>query len=105
MRGFPWWQLQSRPDWVKDDLAENDPYRPVAVGIPGKLRIVYIPMCWKPSPISSGIESDVSYEAYYFDPCTGMQVDLGRVEPSPDGQWMPPMPPEGHDWLLVMDAG
>ncbi len=102
MQRFPWWELQYRRDWVSDEAPEDDPYGAVAVGIPGKLRIVYMPMCWDPCPII-GIEADITYEAYYFDPCTGEHVDIGRVEASDEGAWTAPIPPECHDWLLVME--
>ena len=82
---------------------ENDRYGPIAVGIPRRLRIVYAPQCWS-APVIKAIEPDVTYRAYYFDPCTGSEIDLGPVSPDDDATWTPPLPPECHDWLLVMEA-
>ena len=100
---FRWWELQCRPDWVGESRPANDPYRTVAVGIPGQLRILYMPFCWDPTPVRA-IEAGVSYTATYVDPCTGEETSLGDVDPSPEGEWSPPFPPECHDWLLVMVA-
>jgi hypothetical protein len=73
------------------------------VGIPRRLRIVYVPMLWDP-PLVKSIESDVKYGAYYFDPCSGAENSLGEVVPDAAGQWRPPLPPEVHDWLLILRA-
>ena len=107
MRRFPWWELRRHPEWVGDQPAEpskeNNPYGCITVGIPRKLRIVYMPLCWTPPPVR-GIEPGVAYQAYYFDPCTGEEIDLGEVEADSEGSWTPPIPPECHDWLLVLEA-
>ena len=103
IRRFPWWELRPQPDWLDAPSKENDAYGCVAVGIPGKLRIVYMPLCWDP-PAVKHIEPDVRYDAYYFDPCTGNETDLGNVSADAEGNWTPPIPPECHDWLLVLEA-
>ena len=101
MRRFPWWKLEHRPDWISN--TETDvPYCAVAAGIPGQLRIVYMPMVWSPCPVI-GIEPDVAYTAYWFDPVTGEDFDIGAVQPAEDGSWIAPLPPECHDWLLVLE--
>ncbi len=103
MKRFPWWELKRHAEWLDESDKENDPYGLVAVGIPGQLRIAYSPMCWN-APTIKEIEPDVTYRAYYFDPVAGEQIELGQAAPDKDGTWTPPFPPEGHDWLLVMDA-
>jgi hypothetical protein len=50
------------------------------------------------------LEPDVKYEASYFNPCTGADILLGAVTPDSDGDWRAPLPPEVHDWLLVLRA-
>ena len=100
---FPWWELERHPEWVEPAWKQTDPYTCTTVGIPRRLRIVYVPMLWDP-PLVKSIESDVKYGAYYFDPCSGAENSLGEVVPDAAGQWRPPFPPEGHDWLLVLHA-
>jgi hypothetical protein len=103
MQRFPWWELRRQTDWIDESKHENDPYGPIAVGIPGKVRIVYIPMCWDP-PVIKALEPGMTYRAYFFDPCTGADTVIGEVSPDADNCWKPPIPPECHDWLLVLEA-
>lgn len=103
MRRFPWWQIERHPEWVASNRDTNDPYAIISVGISGRLRIIYVPMLWDP-PVVQGIEADRTYRAAYFDPVTGVEIALGTVEADAQGSWRPPLPPEVHDWLLVMQA-
>lgn len=100
---FPWWEIQRQPDWYDESKKENDAYGVVVAGIPRKLRIAYSPMCWNP-PTIKAIEPDVPYTAWYFDPVTGNEIALGPVKPNTEGKWTPPLPPEVHDWVIVMAA-
>jgi hypothetical protein len=105
---FRWWELESHPEWLEQNLDAygygQPAYELVSVGIPRKLRIVYkAPSCWEP-PVLLGLESEVDYRAYYFDPCTGKDVALGRATPDAEGRWEAPIPPECHDWVLVLEA-
>lgn len=103
IRRYRWWEWESHPEWVGAERGETEPYALRAVGIPGKLRVIYIPQCWDP-PIVRAFEPDKRYTACYFDPCTGDTTTIGDVTPKPDGSWTPPFPPEAHDWLLVIKA-
>ncbi len=100
-RQFPWWELEHHPEWIDESKKENDAYGPIAVGIPGKLRIVYSPHCWNP-PTVHALEPDVTYTASWFDPVTGKETSIGPVEPDGTNSWTPPFPSEVHDWLLVL---
>lgn len=102
---FEWWKLERHPEWVEPAAKpEEDPYSPSVCGIPGKLRIVYAPMLWN-APKIVGIEKGVEYKAYYFDPIKGEDIDLGKVKANENGEWTPEqLPPEVHDWLIVMEA-
>ena len=103
IRRFPWWALERHPEWAEPSWDKENVYSCTTVGIPRKLRIVYVPLLWDP-PTVKALESDVKYEASYFDPCTGADIALGAVTPDPDGGWRVPLPPEAHDWLLVLRA-
>ncbi|MBN2311596.1 MAG: DUF4038 domain-containing protein [Candidatus Hydrogenedentes bacterium] len=102
IRRFPWWRFERHPEWVGAGPADLSPYALRAAGIPGELRIVYVPLLWDP-PVIHHIEPDVAYEACYVDPCTGAEIPLGPVHTSPEGSWQPPLPPEVHDWLILME--
>jgi Protein of unknown function (DUF4038)/Domain of unknown function (DUF5060) len=57
--------------------------RPYAAGIPGKLRIVYIPgfgqVTPQPPPTIMDLEPGVRYRAFYWEPMLGIKFDLGEV--------------------------
>ena len=102
---FPWWEFEPHPEWAEPRSEDvTAPYATRCMGIPRQTRLVYAPRMWDP-PVLKDIEPDVRYEAYYFDPCTGDRHDIGRVTPDAEGSWRPPLPPEVHDWVLVLDAG
>jgi len=64
-------------------------FLPYAAGIPGEVRFIYIPYfrLVPPSPPTIlGIEPNVRYHAYYWDPSLGIKIDLGAVERPPPGQ-------------------
>jgi len=58
---------------------------------------------WGRSPRVKGIESGVSYSAFFFDPRNGREYPIGRVEGDEKGEWRVPAPPVLMDWVLVME--
>jgi hypothetical protein len=102
LRRYAWWQMEPHPEWI-EPAGRSDSWRSACAGIPGKLRIVYISHLWDP-PLIKGLESPSQYAAYYFDPVTGKEIPAGSVTPDTDGNWRPPVPPEVHDWVLVLDT-
>jgi hypothetical protein len=103
IRRFPWWKLERHPEWLEPAWQPSHPYACTTAGIPGKRRVIYVPMLWDP-PLVKRIEPGVVYDALYFDPVTGAEIPLGIVAPDAEGNWRPPLPPEVHDWLLVLHA-
>jgi hypothetical protein len=100
---YPWWRFEPHPEWVEphgtallEPHAETPPSNsdkameqwravggrgdlPYAAGIPGKVRMVYIPQHfydWNP-PTVKRLEAGADYHAFYFNPVTGRRHDLG----------------------------
>jgi len=71
---YPWAQFEVHPEWT-------DPGS-FAAGIPGQVRFVYTPnrgvYNWKGLQVR-GLEADIPYHAFYFDPVRGTCDDLGTV--------------------------
>ncbi|HOE67070.1 MAG TPA: DUF4038 domain-containing protein [Candidatus Hydrogenedentes bacterium] len=103
LAALPWRECRPMPESLDPGAQSAQVYAPVALGIPRRMRLIYAPFCWDP-PAVHGIESDVFYTARYFDPCSGSEIAVGRVEPNGDGVWTPPVPPECHDWVLALVA-
>lgn len=100
---YPWWRLQPCPDAVEPRWSTENYYLPYAAGVGGEVRIVYIPARiykWT-GPLVKELEPDVPYRAFYFDPITGTEYDLGRVAAA-DGAWQAPNVPLAQDWVLVL---
>ena len=73
-----------------------------AGGIPGKIRIIYLPHS-APATVQK-LEPDSKYKASYFDPVTGQSGDLGIIKSDTKGCWevMHPKNLE-HDCVLIIE--
>ncbi|MBI5835099.1 MAG: DUF4038 domain-containing protein [Armatimonadetes bacterium] len=71
---YPWDRFEPHPDWVEEGS--------FAAGIPGEVRLAYLPKRgvynWT-GPSLKGLERDVPYHAFYFDPVRGRRFEVGRV--------------------------
>jgi hypothetical protein len=104
---YPWWEFEPHPEWVKPSGNPERPGAPFAAGIPGEVRMIYFydPIFpWdRERPRIEIIESGAIYNAFFWDPATGKEYPLGRVEPDAHGQWEIPLPPVFQDWVLVIE--
>jgi hypothetical protein len=86
---YEWWRFERHPDWIEG--AGDGVFRPHCAGIPGTVRIVYVPVpFYGGSRLAAitGLEEDVQYQASLYDPRTGRVTDLGPVCPE-SGRWVP----------------
>ncbi len=103
LEGYPWWKFEFYPEWVEPHATtfENAPDRtwnhktaqaefekrggrwdlPYAAGIPGELRIIYIPGHYYDwiAPTIKGLEPNVPYHTYLYCPVRGKRYELGLV--------------------------
>ena len=112
---FEWWRFEPHPEWIEqDDCAfcegfYNPKVRhyfvPRAAGIPGDVRIIYFyPFLFTSWPKAVlGLEPGTTYRAFFFNPSTGEEHDLGCVAAG-DGRWPIPNVPVARDWLLVLTS-
>ncbi|WP_143044485.1 hypothetical protein [Paenibacillus sp. CF384] len=79
--------------------------RPYAAGIPGQVRVIYAPFLLAFSGVEVlGIEQDVTYRAFMFDPATGDEHDFGpTIVPDSDGKWSTGAFKIFQDWVLVLE--
>lgn len=103
LQGYPWWKLEPHPEWVEPhatifetapdktwnhQIAQQEFERqngrwdlPYAAGIPGELHIIYIPghyYDWD-APTVKGLEPNVPYHAFLYDPARAKRYELGLV--------------------------
>lgn len=101
---FPWQRFEPHPEWAPGCFA---------AGIPGEVRIIYLPRRgvydWS-GPRVTGLEPDVDWHVWYFDPVTGRTFDQGTIKASarPGDPTAKPVDfrrnvPSPQDWVLVME--
>ena len=64
---------------------------PYAAGIPGKVRIIYLPT--SAPAVVKNLEPGATYRAAYFDPVSGKRIDLPKAARGDShGSWIIPTP-------------
>jgi hypothetical protein len=114
---YEWWRLEAHPEWVEphwsphiyignqDDEPKETYLLPYAAGIPGELRVVFIPLNMWQLPKIVKLESNIPYEGFWFDPATGKEYPIGTVAPDSDGSYQ--LQRAKHidlvDWVFVLE--
>lgn len=103
LKRYEWWRFEPHQEWVDAPRTESDYEFPFAAGIPGEVRLVYIPVARPAGALVHGLERDIAYRAYYVNVLDGTETDLGRVEPDEAGNWQSPKTHIRQDWVLVLE--
>ena len=104
---YPWWEFEPRRERRWDDSKRISPF---ATGIPGKVWMIYLSSeaidgrFWGLAGKSINIERGAQFRAYFFNPMTGQETDVGQVQPDSHGRWAIPRKIENHDMILVLEA-
>jgi len=98
---FQWWRLEPHPEWMEPHWSDADYMRPYAAGIPGQLRIAFLPAPGSAVKMKQ-LERDVTWRAFFFNPATGKEHDLGTVNADANGEWQSPETPVIQDWICVL---
>jgi hypothetical protein len=101
---YEWWRFEPHPEWVEPHWSEENFHAPYAAGIPGEVRIFFLPW-FTPTVRVKGLEPGVHYRAFLFNPADGSEQDLGHVAPDTAGDWPLPLArlPIFQDWVLVLE--
>jgi len=105
---YPWWQFEVRPEWVEPHQTKENRRLPYAAGIPGRVRVVFVPAeavwsIWRGGMAIKGIEAGSQYHAFYFNPKNGKEHDLGIAKANAKGDYILPKPPIFQDWVVVLE--
>jgi hypothetical protein len=98
---YPWWRFEPHPEWVDPHWDEKNYWMPFAAGIPGELRVIFIPTLWN-LPLMKSLEPG-PWRGFFFDPRTGREIPIPEVTADASGTWQPPFPPVVADWVLVLE--
>ena len=95
---YAWWRFEPHPEWADEGS--------FAAGIPGKVRFIYTPnrgrYKWD-GLLVKGLEPEIPYSAFYFDPVRGTRDDLGILANEAGGDFEAPPVPSPQDWVLVLE--
>jgi len=114
---YEWHRFEPHPEWIDAEVSEERRarrYHPYIAGIPGKVRVAYLPFFYSMFTIK-GLEAGVQYQGFLFNPANGDRVALGTVK-AENREWSWP-PAGGHgtgiaslrlpvfqDWVLVLEG-
>ncbi len=98
---YEWWRFESHPEWVEPHWTAENYFQPYAAGIPGKVRVIFLPS--SRSVVVKKIEAGSPYKARFIDPKDGHEYPAGKALPNADGDWQVPPSPIFQDWVLVLD--
>lgn len=95
-------QMLEKYQWSK--LKPNPFSSTYSAGIPGKVRIVYLPT--SENATIHVLEKELKYNATYFDPITGDFYDAGTMAGDKyfGSAPIPITPKQDQDWVLVLEA-
>jgi hypothetical protein len=112
---YPWQRFEPHPEWAvaepaplpgleerdKLSLQSDKSSEPQATGIPGLVRIIYVPE--REIIEARNLTPSAKYTASYFDPVSGEKASLGIAQADSRGAWKCPPPlPRDQDWVLVL---
>jgi hypothetical protein len=106
---YRWWEFEPHAEWIEPHQSGEKRISCYAAGIPGEVRIAYIPadavlaFLFGPKPLIKELEAGIKYRGYYFDPVTGETDPVGTVEANVQGDYLLPKPPVLHDWVFVLE--
>jgi hypothetical protein len=99
---YEWWRLEPHPEWMDPHWSKDAYQQAYAAGIPGQLRLFYMPPSRKPPKVVN-LEAAVAYRAFFFDPAMGQEHEVGDVTPDSNGAWPVPITPTYADYVLVLE--
>jgi hypothetical protein len=105
---YEWQKFEPHPEWAGNLMdASGNPaggsYGPYATGIPGKVRIVYVPE--SPKVQMKKLEKNSNYRVRAFDPTTAEMSELGRVVAADQktSTISKPTSIKSDDWVVVLE--
>ena len=106
---YAWWEFEPHPDWVEPRHTPENRMLPYAAGIPGKVRIFYLPgptirYVNRGEVTMTGLEADVHYRGFYFDVKAGKEYEAVALKGDAQGNCAMPKAPIMWDWVFVLEA-
>jgi hypothetical protein len=106
---YDWWLFETHHEWIEPHQTPENRQMAYAAGIPGKVRIFYIPVeavrfVRTDQPVLKHLEPGKTYAARWFDPKTGDTYPLDDIQGDANGDFQTSKPPILQDWVLILEA-
>jgi hypothetical protein len=106
---YDWWRFETHPEWIEPHQTPDNRQSSYAAGIPGKLRIIYMPVeaimfVRIRQQVLKRLEAGTRYAAHWFDPKTGDTYPLDEIQGDANGDFNLSKPPVLQDWVLILEA-
>jgi hypothetical protein len=102
---FEWWKFETHPEWIKSEDMGEYGLGYASSGIPKQVRVIFLHFnecsLWGGLTVKA-LEADVKYRAYWFNPVTGGEDDLGVVIPDENQSFTTNKPKILQDFILVL---
>ena len=100
---YEWWAFEPHPEWVESASTPDTPRGACAGGIPGKVRMFYLPSgVW--GVTMRDLEPGATYRAFLHNPVDGSRLDLDPALADESGSWKQPgVEPVLQDWVVVIE--
>ncbi len=83
LRSLPWHRFEPHPEWVQPRWTEKNYEAPSAAGIPGEMRLIYLPAPAGYDVTIHNLEPGVSYRSRLVNPITGAWARGPKRDPRP----------------------
>ena len=104
LQRYRWWEFEPHPEWVEPHHSGEDRLQPYAAGIPGQVRLIYIPFPRSGNLKAKRLDPGGKYRCFFYDPKSGREVDRGEVEADAQGDFAVDRPSLWRDWILVLES-
>ncbi|HBY63430.1 MAG TPA: alpha-L-rhamnosidase [Solibacterales bacterium] len=102
LQRYAWHRFEPHPDWIDPSWSEKNYEAPSCAGIPGEVRIAYLPQPAGGRYTFRGLEPGVAYRAKLWDPVEGREQEWVRAEPVSGAWTMPPLEVM-QDWVVILE--
>jgi hypothetical protein len=104
LREFRFEKFQPHQEWAEFAMSKAEKFLvPYAAGIPGDVRIIYVPT--RDAIVAKELRPHVRISAHLFDPVSGQDSETNVPQPDESGRMTVPAPSADHDWVLILREG
>lgn len=98
---YSWWKLEAAPDLIDPRWSSENYWMPFAGRIPGEAILAYMPPAYKGATFRNLPQA--TYRAYFFNPASGVETEIGQIKPDATGSWVIANVPIFQDWVVVLE--